>query len=219
MNEPLSIYLAGELFDHKHLTGNALLASYIEKGSEGRYTCVLPQNMEQVLERAVDIRNQDLYYVMNCDLGLFNFDGTELDSGTVVEYMFAKFLDIPAVIIRSDFRSGGDQRTDDWNLMCSSYPRTHILRLHAMALYQQLRQPGEDVSISTDRYYKHLATEVVQGFNKVVLETPISKGNRKDIERIYQWAMDFPGSGFNSYSEREGFLDELISSKIEKGLL
>ncbi len=219
MNEPLSVYIAGELFDHKHLTGNALLASYIEKGSEGKYTCVLPQNLEQATERAVDIRNQDLYHVMNCDLGLFSFDGTELDSGTVVEYMFAKFLDIPAVIIRSDFRSGGDQRTDDWNLMCSYYPRTHILSLHAMALYHKLRRPGEDVSVSTDRYYTHLANEVVQGFDKVLLEPPVAKGKRKDIERIYQWALDFPGSGFSSFGGRKDFLDELISSKIEKRLL
>lgn len=221
MNETLSIYLAGELFDHKDLTGNALLASYIEKESSGKYRCVLPQDMEQASERLVDIRNQDLYYVMNCDLALFNFDGTELDSGTVVEFMFAKFLDIPSVIIRSDFRSGGDQlrEGDDWNLMCSFYPRTHVLKLNAMQLYHQSRQQSEDLSGSTEQYYKALASRVIEGFDKVVLQKPLSKGERGDIERIYQWALDFPGSGLDSFSENKGFTAELVASKMKKGLL
>lgn len=221
MNETLSIYLAGELFDHKDLTGNALLASYIEKESSGKYRCVLPQDMEQASERLVDIRNQDLYYVMNCDLALFNFDGTELDSGTVVEFMFAKFLDIPSVIIRSDFRSGGDQlrEGDDWNLMCSFYPRTHVLKLNSMQLYHQSRQQSEDLSGSTEQYYKALASRVIEGFDKVVLQKPLSKGERGDIERIYQWALDFPGSGLDSFSENKGFTAELVASKIKKGLL
>jgi len=221
MNETLSIYIAGELFDHKDLTGNALLASYIEKESSGRYKCLLPQDMEQASERLVEIRNQDLYYVMNCDLVLINFDGTELDSGTVVEFMFAKFLDIPSVIIRSDFRSGGDQvrEGDDWNLMCSFYPRTHVLNLNAMQLYHQSKQQSKDLSGSTERYYKDLAVKVIEGFDKVVLQEPLSKGERRDIEHIYQWALDFPGSGLSSYDENKGFLDDLISSKIKKGLL
>jgi hypothetical protein len=35
---------------------------------------------------------------------LFLYNGTELDSGTVVEFMFSKFADIPSVIVRTDFR-------------------------------------------------------------------------------------------------------------------
>jgi len=42
--------------------------------------------------------------LLNCDLALFNFDGPELDLGTVVEFLFAKFADIPALILRMDFR-------------------------------------------------------------------------------------------------------------------
>lgn len=221
MNETLSIYLAGELFDHKDLTGNALLASYIEKGSGGKYKCVLPQDLEKGSNRSVDIRNQDLYHVMNCDLALFNFDGTELDSGTVVEFMFAKFLDIPSVIIRSDFRSGGDQsgEGDDWNLMCSFYPRTHVLKLNAMRLYHQSKQQSKDISQATEQYYRTLAARVIEGFDEVVLQQPLSKGERRDIERIYRWALDFPGSGFNSYDENTDFIAKLVSSKIKKGLL
>ena len=114
-----TIYFAGELFDHKHLIGNALLAAHIERLANGRYRCVLPQDLEQTDSRAVDIRNQDLIGVATCDVALFNFDGSDLDSGTVVEFVYAKLLDIPAVILRTDFRGGGDQDTDGdaWNLM------------------------------------------------------------------------------------------------------
>ena len=79
------VYFAGELFDHKHLIGNAILAEAIERYSERRYTCVLPQDLELSEGRAVAIRNLDLKQVMACDLGLFNFDGTDVDAGTVVE--------------------------------------------------------------------------------------------------------------------------------------
>ena len=84
---------------------------------------LLPQTFRPTTVEAVDIRNQDLLQLMTCDLALFNFDGTDLDAGTVVEFMFAKFLDIPAVLLRTDFRAAGDQpgAGDAWNLMCSFY--------------------------------------------------------------------------------------------------
>ncbi len=81
MTESFTIYYAGDLFDHKHLIGNAILAKYIEKCSEGRYECIVPQNLEQPVRRGVDIRNKDLGKVMECDLGIFNFDGADLRHG------------------------------------------------------------------------------------------------------------------------------------------
>ena len=105
MSQTLTIYFAGELFDHKDLIGNAVLAAHIAKASEGRYKCILPQDLEQSTERAVDIRNQDIRQIVECDLAVFNFDGSDLDSDTVDEFMVAKFLDIPSIILRSDFRS------------------------------------------------------------------------------------------------------------------
>ncbi|MEZ4657679.1 MAG: hypothetical protein R2911_08915 [Caldilineaceae bacterium] len=46
MTTPYTIYFAGDLFDHKHLIGNAILASYIESCSNGQYKCIVPQNLE-----------------------------------------------------------------------------------------------------------------------------------------------------------------------------
>mgnify|MGYP003316862528 CR=1 FL=1 len=152
MNEIKLVYFAGDIFNHKDLTGNLLLAEAIERESSRNFVCVLPQHLEQSTNRSIDIRNNDLSKIINSDLILVNFDGTELDSGTVIEFLFAKSLDVPAVILRSDFRSAGDQeRGDPWNLMCSGYPRTGKLNLNAMSWYQDewartfLRNSGLEV--------------------------------------------------------------------------
>lgn len=99
----MKIYFAGGLFDHKELAGNALLAEAIVEASGGKYECILPQNFESRGKHPKDIRNADIDALLSCDAALFNYDGTELDSGTVVEYMFAKFADKPAVLLRTDF--------------------------------------------------------------------------------------------------------------------
>jgi hypothetical protein len=133
-----TIYFAGELFSGKHLLGNAALAEAIRDRSQGRFRPLLPQNFEQRALSAHAVRDQDIRALLGCDLGVFNYDGPELDSGTVVEFMFAKFADLPAVLLRTDFRSAGDQLSgsDPWNLMSSFYPRTSVLVLNAMAIYQ-----------------------------------------------------------------------------------
>ena len=86
-------------------------------------------------------------------MALFNFDGSDLDSGTVVEFVYAKLLDIPAVILRTDFRGGGDQDTDGdaWNLMASFYPRTRNVTLNAMAWYQEERRESDTAARMQDR--------------------------------------------------------------------
>src|SRR3954465_8346222 len=98
MSTPASytFYCGGELFSAKHLEGNATLCEAIFALSSGRYVAVLPQNLEQRETTAHAIRDSDLRALLNCDLGLFHYDGPELDSGTVVEYMFAKFADLPS---------------------------------------------------------------------------------------------------------------------------
>ena len=128
-----SVYFAGELFTHKDLVGNAMLAEAIYARSGGGFRCALPQNFEQRKSQPKGIRDEDILSLLECDLALFNYDGQELDSGTVVEFMFAKFADIPALVVRSDFRGGGDCSSDPqplpWNLMASFYPRTAAGRL------------------------------------------------------------------------------------------
>jgi hypothetical protein len=132
----VSVYFAGELFSLKHLVGNAALADAIGKFSDGRFACVLPQTLEDRAISAHEIRDQDIVALVGCDLAVFNFDGPELDSGTVAEFMLAKFADIPSLLLRTDFRRGGDQGVDPWNLMMSFYPRTKTLCLNSSEIYK-----------------------------------------------------------------------------------
>ena len=217
MEESLRVYFAGDLFNHKDLAGNLLLADAIEKVSEQRFRCILPQNLEQSTGRSVDIRNQDLLEVMLADVLLLNFDGTELDSGTVVEFIYAKSLDIPCVILRSDFRNGGDAESggNPWNLMCSGYPRTEVMTLNSMAWYQESYRSNKTTNKAFDELYQKMAVEVVSRMEKVLKSSPILAENLAKAREIYRWGLNYPGSGVeNMMSDSE--LDQLLSRKRKK---
>lgn len=212
------IYFAGDLFDHKHLIGNHVLAEYIDAVSQSGYRCILPQQFEQSTDRAVTIRDQDLKLVMDCDVALFNFDGTDLDSGTVVEFMLAKMLDIPCVLLRSDFRSAGDQNKDGdpWNLMVSNYPRSHVLSVNAMSLYQDAIAQGE---LFHKHMYTYLAESVVEYMQRSLNEKTTYK-NREEVLAAYKLASVFPGETFQKLIADSGdsYLENLVDSKIKKGI-
>jgi nucleoside 2-deoxyribosyltransferase len=143
-------YFGGELFNLKHLLGNVALAQAIKRVSDGKYEAVLPQDLEVSKKRGKAIRDVDILALISCDLALFHFDGTELDSGTVAEFMLAKFADIPTVLLRTDFRKAGDSPHDPWNLMLSDYPRTEKVILNGMEVYTAARNTatGSDNEVS-----------------------------------------------------------------------
>ena len=221
MADPYTIYFAGQLFDHKHLAGNALLASHIDNDSQGRYNCVLPQDLEQRGIGPMGIRDQDLRAVMECDLALFNFDGSEIPPGAVVEYMYAKMLDIPSVILRTDFRGGGDQDAegDPWNLMASFYPRTRILHLDGMQWYQEALAQGGDATEVSARYQRRIAAEVIELLDEVRGDEAIMEGGRKGAESTYRWALRLAGGGLTNLASDPRFVRPVVERKIEMGLL
>jgi nucleoside 2-deoxyribosyltransferase len=210
---PLTIYFAGALFKTHDLVGNVLLGDSIFKLSDGVYRCLLPQDVELTDFRAVSIRNLDLFHVLNADLCVFNFDGTELDSGTVVEFMMAKLLDIPSVLLRTDFRSAGDQSGDEqasqWNLMCSGYPRCANVVVHAMASYQKNFRADGSVDAKVRRVSDAVATKVLAALEAVRNKPSIY--TRKELLNAYALALKFPGSDFDKL-----FLPELIANIIDK---
>ena len=168
-----SIYFAGELFSSKHLLGNAVLAEQIEVASKNRYSCVLPQALEQREVTAKSIRDQDYEALLSCDAALFNFDGTELDSGTVAEFMAAKFADIPSVVIRTDFRDGGDGGDDPWNLMLSYYPRTKVIVFDGMTLYKKEIQEDRTQTEAVLASLRKMAQDIVLGFDEVLASSEV----------------------------------------------
>ena len=220
MNHQFTIYFGGSLFNHKDLSGNALLAEYIETCSGNQYRCCLPQNVEQHQTTAREIRNEVIAKLIECDLGLFNFDGTELDAGVVVEFMLAKFLDIPSVILRSDFRTCGEKEIggEDWNFMCSFYPRTRVVKFNAIISYQEAVEEGQTLKETVDIYYTRIAQLIVEGLDSVRKEELLLKGDPKKLETLYQWALRFPGGGIDKLVSGTSFVDQIVAAKIRKGL-
>jgi nucleoside 2-deoxyribosyltransferase len=226
-----AVYFAGELFSAKHLVGNAYLAEAIHAASLGRYLCRLPQDIELRGKHPHLIRDADIRALLACDLALFNFDGPELDSGTVVEFMFAKFADIPCVVLRTDFRPAGDQGPgrDPWNLMASFYPRTVSVSVNSIALYKKAyagarraalddltRLAGQHSSATAQTMCEQIAAQVVRAFDKAVrLEPAMPKHLR---EEVYQWLALMPGLRGNTKKLRKE-LEHLLERKVQRDLL
>lgn len=201
-----TIYFAGELFTHKDLIGNAMLAEEIFARSGGKFRCALPQNFEQRKDDPKSIRDEDILNLLECDLAIFNYDGQELDSGTVVEFMFAKFADIPALLLRSDFRSGGDccdsaESCPPWNLMTSFYPRTKTLLLNSAQLYKESVMEyyaGEEstyTSASSGSQWGRImlgkiATRIVESLEGLLKIPPTM--NRDCARGVYDWLSKMP---------------------------
>lgn len=202
----LRLYFAGELFDHKHLSGNVLLAQALESLYKDRYTCILPQDLEKNINDPLEIRNLDIITLMQADLALFNFDGMELDSGTVVEFMIAKMLDIPSVVLRTDTRNCGINDAIRWNLMVFGYPRTAIVNHPCMNSYKNgIQQMHHDIAL-----------DVNQAFEKIVRE-PTVFVKVDDIFHAYSsmpllCRLKLPTNLSN------GLLNNIVQSKINRGL-
>ncbi len=228
-----TVYFGGELFSAKHLLGNAALAAAILQRSHGRFESLLPQALEQRDTTAQAIRDQDIRGLLACDLGIFHYDGPELDSGTVVEFMIAKFADIPAVLLRTDFRGSGEISIsgEPWNLMTSFYPRTVSVVLDAMSMFQRhLERPtplwpsvpppsdgNEPSSVSAARkMIEQTADAVIAALDRVLAMPPILPTALR--ESVYQWLSLMPGYK-NAGDEIAAELLARCAQKHEKGLL
>lgn len=223
------MYFASELFTSKHLIGNAYLAEAIYEKSHGRFLCVLPQNLEQRATTAHSIRDQDLRTLLECDLGLFNYDGAELDAGTVVEFLFAKFADIPGVILRSDFRQGGDQRGDPWNLMTSFFPRTVNVIVDSLGIYKAARKgrgpnttdeivrlAAQHSTADAQKMCEEIAQACVRAFDRVLAIEPVLPKHLR--EEVYNWLAIMPGFSGKEKILRKDF-EMILERKVERELL
>jgi nucleoside 2-deoxyribosyltransferase len=222
-----TVYFAGELFNLKHLIGNAYLAEAIYEKSHGRYLCQLPQDFEPRGKTPRSIRDQDLRMLAACDLALFNFDGTDLDTGTVVEFMFAKFADIPSVVLRSDMRSRNDS-TDPWNLMASFYPRTVNVRVDGLGEYKTImrrrhrkldeivRLAGQHSSADAQFMCEDIAASCVRAFDRVAAMEPVMPKHLR--EEIYAWLPLMPGLHGKEKGLRKEF-ERHLERKVERDLL
>lgn len=231
-SRPYSVYFAGELFDIKHLAGNAILAESIFAQSKDKYQCHLPQDFEMRGLNPHVIRDQDIEALFESDLAVFNFDGTELDSGTVVEFMLAKFADIPSVLLRSDLRAAGDQgsaKKDPWNLMASFYPRTEVVRTLSLIDYRVLQQKtlkknpsvatrlsGQHASKTAEAVGRELAKRVIKALDNVRKIPPVLQPELR--ANVYAWIAQMPGLKGRPKALHQQ-LATILAHKVERGLL
>ena len=216
----LKIYFAGDLFNSKDLGGNVMLAEAIEQVSEGKYQVMLPQNGEcEVMERtSQSIRDADFELLFQCDVVVANFDGTDLDSGTVVEFCFAKMLDLPTVLLRTDFRNSGDATLPDgdpWNLMCSHYPRTEVRHINGMVLYHECRKSHSAPVEVLILYYRKIAGMVIEAMDQAVKQS--SWLRKEAVLQQYQSAVKSVGGTVGKLLD-DNTLQEVVRRKIAAGL-
>jgi hypothetical protein len=223
----LTVFFGGELFNLKHLIGNAYLAEAIYEKSHGRYLCALPQYFDPRGTTPRTIRDHHIRSLVGCDLALFSFDGPDLDSGTLTEFMIAKFADIPSVILRSD-RRGAGSGSSQWNPMANFYPRTAILTLDGLGAYKAIlkkrrrrldeviRLAGQHSSADAQRMCDDIAAAVVRAFDRVRELPPVMPRHLR--EEVYNWLPLMPGLRGKEKAHRREFVGYL-ERKVQRELL
>lgn len=187
------IYMAGSLFCGREIFGNAALADEIENFSGNAYVCELPQSYEPRSNAPKAVRDCDYTHLLQCDAVLAAFDGLELDSGTVAEFITAKVADKPAILLRSDFRISGDQVSggDPWNLMCSFYPRSTVLHFNFMQAYKDYLKESKNALAAANLANKELAKLCVKALDKLFKTRPIlSKSEIQNANKLIKKVFD-----------------------------
>ena len=222
----LNVFFGGELFNLKHLIGNAYLAEAIYEKSHGRYLCLLPQDFDPRGTTPRTIRDHHIRSLVGCDLALFSFDGPDLDSGTVAEFMIAKFADIPSVILRSDRRGAG--RGSEWNPMANYYPRTAVVSLDGLGAYKAIvkkrhrkmdeviRLAGQHSSADAQRMCDEIAGAVVRAFERVRATEPVMPRHLR--EEVYNWIPLMPALRGKEKALRREF-EHHLERKVQRDLL
>jgi nucleoside 2-deoxyribosyltransferase len=221
-----TVYLGGELFSLKHLIGNAWLAEAIYEKSHGKFRCTLPQDFLPTGRGPRSARDQCLRTLIASDLAVFNFDGTDLDSGTVVEFMMAKFADIPTVLVRSDVRHAGDTRAAPWNLMAAGFPRTATVILPSLSQYRgrlqrrrvddAVRLAAQHASAAAQQVCEQTAGLCVRALERVLATEPTMPKYLR--EEAYQWLASLPALRGKQKALRKEF-EDYLEAKVERDLL
>ena len=158
---------------------------------------------------------------------LFNFDGTDLDSGTLAEFMIAKFADIPSVILRSDRRGSGG-RASQWNPMANYYPRTAVLSLDGLGTYKAVlkkrrrrldevtRLAGQHSSADAQTMCDEIAGAVVRALDRVREIEPVMPRHLR--EEVYNWLPRMPGLRGKEKALRREF-EHHLERKVQRDLL
>jgi nucleoside 2-deoxyribosyltransferase len=234
---PFTIYAAGGLFNQHELATNVLIKEAVGRTSNGRFLLNLPQSKDpkelDALEEldAAYVRNADLLGMVTADIVLARFDGLELDSGTVVEFIIAKSLGKPTVILRTDFRHlSGVGLVEPYNLMARSWPRTVDVHIpyffdYVGLLADERKALGEGLNYedtmraelnTVQKGFENIAKSIIDGLEAVIkMESPYPAEYREMVYRALRYS---PGSGFDQMLT-EDELEKVIHRLRRNGTL
>ncbi len=161
---PLSGYFAGGLFNAQELHGNLEIARAIKHASKDCLSLVCPQDVELQEFGAKYVRENDLFALLKSDFIICNFNGLEIDSGTVVEYMTARFMSMPTVQLRTDFRDSSNTSI--------AWKRPVEIRQTAEVPYNLMLAYDGSVTVLADAmqlYCKHGQAGMIQKIGEAVV--------------------------------------------------
>ena len=230
-----TIYTAGGIFTQHDLATNVFIKDSVWRQSNGKFELVLPQSKElRELDRpdlAAYIRNLDLVQVVKADIFLARFDGLELDAGSLIEFMLARFLGKPTVILRCDSRRLGGKNLDDpYNLMVKNWPRTVEIYFDSLFNFiggfaEEWKLLGNNDTFQTTikaelktvkQGIDEIAQNLIQGF-ETVLEMKSPYPNEYQ-EIVYKATRYTPGGGFDQMLSEEE-LEGLVKKFRKTGTL
>lgn len=233
--ESYTVYAAGGIFTQHDLATNVFMKDSVWRQSNGKFELVLPQSKElRELDRtdiAAYIRNVDLVQVLKSDIFMARFDGLELDAGVVVEFMVAKFLGKPAVVLRCDSRRlGGENIDEPYNLMVKNWPRTVEIHFDSLlkfiAVYaEEWKKLGNIETFQTTikaelqtvmKGIDEIALRLIQGLETALeMKSPYPDEYQEIVYKVIRYS---PGSGFEQLLSVEG-LEELVEKFRKTGTL
>ena len=223
-----TVYAAGGIFTQHDLATNVFIKDAVWKLSNGKFELALPQSKElRELDRsdiAAYIRNVDLIQVIKSDLFIARFDGLELDAGTIIEFMLAKFLGKPTVILRCDSRRlGGESLDEPYNLMVKNWPRTTEVHFDSLIKFaggfaEEWKMLGNVSTFQTTikaelktvmRGIDEIAQQIIGGLETVLeMKSPYPDEYQ---EIVYEIIRHSPGSGFEQLIS-----DEDLTTLVQK---
>ena len=156
----MRLYVAGPLFTQAERAWNERLAAAL---ADAGHDVFLPQTEVKAIAtlHADAIFRIDVDGVRSADAVVAVLDGTDPDSGTSFECGLAYALGLPIVVVRTDFRAGGDA------LPGQKLATINLMLAQAAARVVNLPDPGGDL--------ESLAAAVLSALEGLPALSPVTK--------------------------------------------
>lgn len=126
------IYLAGSLFTSAEQQWNSSLANNLRAH---RYDVLLPQEFCEDLESPRMIATACLTQLRLSSIIVVNCDGSDMDSGTAMEFGYAIAINKTSIAYRTDFRRAGDC---DKNVNLMVAEKADVFIHHPLGSYSEI---------------------------------------------------------------------------------